>query len=142
MGVTGLQPRSHPLGVPVWLSSNNPDSDARECSFAPRVRMRPCRELWCRSQRHLRSGVAMIVGQASSCSSDSTPCLGPSLCHGCGPQYTSIRSNPIHIILPFGVTPTHFAFVSMQGASHSGDRSQVQPSVPTRAPLQLTAASG
>ena len=86
VGVTGLQPRSHPLGVPVWLSGNNPDSDPRECSFAPRVRMRPCRELWCRSQRHLRSGVAVTVGQASSCSSHSTPCLGPSLCHGCGPQ--------------------------------------------------------
>ena len=105
-----------------------------------------CRELWYVSQMWLKCcmavAVAVAVAQGSSCSPDSTPCLGPSLCHGCGPQYTSIRSNPIHIILPFGVTPTHFAFVSTQGASHSGDRSQVQPWVPTRAPLQLTTASG
>ena len=33
-----------------------------------------------------RSGVAVAVAQASSCSSDSTPSLGPSTCCGCSPK--------------------------------------------------------
>ena len=101
-------------------------------------------ELWYGSQMWLKSciAVAVAVAQASSCSPDSTPCLEPSLCQGCSPQYTSIQSNPIHIMRSFGVTLTLFAFASTQGASHSGDRSQVQPWVPARAPLQLTGSSG
>ena len=43
-------------------------------------------DLWCRSQMGLRSCIAMAVMQASSCSSDSTPSLGTSMCHGCGPK--------------------------------------------------------
>ena len=91
-----------------------------------------CRELWYVSQMWLKScmAVAVAVAQPSSCSPDSTPCLEPSLCQGCSPQYTSIQSNPIHIMLSFGVTLTLFAFASMQGVSHSGDRSQVQAWVP------------
>ena len=38
--------------------------------------------LWCRSQMRLGSGVAVAVPQAGSCSSDSTPSLGTSICHG------------------------------------------------------------
>ena len=34
----------------------------------------------------LRSGVAVAVAEASGCSSDSTPGLGTSICHGCGPK--------------------------------------------------------
>ena len=45
-----------------------------------------CCELWCRSQTWLGSGVAVAVAQASSCSSDLTPSLGNSMCHGCGPK--------------------------------------------------------
>ena len=36
----------------------------------------------CRSQWQLGSGVAV----ACSCSSDLSPSLGPSMCHGCGPK--------------------------------------------------------
>ena len=36
-----------------------------------------CRELWCRSQSQLGSGVALAVVQAGSCSSDQTPGLEP-----------------------------------------------------------------
>ena len=32
------------------------------------------------------SGIAVAVAWASSCSSDSTPSLGISICHGCGPK--------------------------------------------------------
>ena len=43
-----------------------------------------CHELWCRSQKQLRSGVA--VAQACSYSSDLIPSLGTSVCCGCGPK--------------------------------------------------------
>uniref|UniRef100_A0A8D1M9K0 Lipid-binding serum glycoprotein C-terminal domain-containing protein n=1 Tax=Sus scrofa TaxID=9823 RepID=A0A8D1M9K0_PIG len=36
----------------------------------------------------LRSGVAVALVYASSCSSDSTPSLGTSICHKCGPKKT------------------------------------------------------
>ena len=41
-----------------------------------------CSDLWCRLQMRLRSGVAVTVVKASSCSSDSTPSLGTSICCG------------------------------------------------------------
>ena len=41
---------------------------------------------WCRSQTQLRSDVAVAVVEASSCSSEWTPSLGTSICHGCGPE--------------------------------------------------------
>ena len=47
-------------------------------------RIRHCPELWCRSQMWLGSGVAVAV--AGSCSSDSTPGLGTSICWECGPK--------------------------------------------------------
>ena len=36
----------------------------------------------------LGSGVAVAVAVAGSYSSDSTPSLGTSICHGCGPEET------------------------------------------------------
>ena len=45
------------------------------------LRIRCCCELWCRSKTWLRSWVS-----AGSCSSDSTPSLGTSICLGCGPK--------------------------------------------------------
>ena len=50
------------------------------------LKIRRCRGLWCRSQTWLGSGVAVAVMQAGSCSSHSTPSLGTSVCHGCGPK--------------------------------------------------------
>ena len=43
-------------------------------------------ELWCRLQTWLGSSVAVAVVEFSSCSSDLTPSLGISICHGCGPK--------------------------------------------------------
>ena len=40
-------------------------------------------QLWCRSQMRLRSGVAVAVGKASTCRSDSNPSLGTFICHRC-----------------------------------------------------------
>ena len=42
--------------------------------------------LWCRSQMQLRSHVVMAVVEAGSCSSDSTPSQGTSMCHRCSPK--------------------------------------------------------
>ena len=41
-------------------------------------------ELWCWSQMQLRSHVAVAVVEAGSCSSNSTPSLGTSICCRCG----------------------------------------------------------
>ena len=49
-----------------------------------------CCELWCGSRTYLESHVAVTVAVAvvvaGSCSSDSTPSLGTSVCRGCGPK--------------------------------------------------------
>ena len=52
------------------------------------LRIWHCRELWCRLQMWLGShvAVAVAVAQVSSCSSDSAPSLGTSMCHWCDPQ--------------------------------------------------------
>ena len=52
------------------------------------LRIQRCYELWCWSQTWLRSGVAVAVVEAGSCSSDSTPSLGTSICCGYGPKKT------------------------------------------------------
>ena len=48
------------------------------------LRIRCVHELWCRSQKWLVSCIAVAV--ASSCSSNSAPSLGTSICHGCSPK--------------------------------------------------------
>ena len=50
------------------------------------LRIRICRELWCRSQTRLGSGIAVALAQACGCSSDLTPSLGTSMCHRSGPR--------------------------------------------------------
>ena len=50
------------------------------------LRIQHCREVWYRSQMWFGSHVAVAVAQTSSCSSDSTPSLGTSLCRRCGPK--------------------------------------------------------
>ena len=51
------------------------------------------RELWCRSQMHLRSGVAVAVVQAGGCSSDLTPSLRTCICHRCSPRKKNKNKN-------------------------------------------------
>ena len=52
-------------------------------------------ELWCMSQTWLGSGIAMAmaVAEASNHSSDSTPGLGTSICHRCGPKKNQNQNN-------------------------------------------------
>ena len=57
-------------------------------AFLRGLRVQHCCELWCRSQTWLRTrvAVAVAVAQAGSCSSNSTPSLGNSIDHTCGPK--------------------------------------------------------
>ena len=52
------------------------------------LRIQHSRELWCRLQTWLGSGVAVALVQAGSRSSDWTPSLGTSICHACDPKKT------------------------------------------------------
>ena len=58
------------------------------CSLASisGLRIQHCYELWYRSWTWLRSGIAVAVVWASSCSSGLTPCLGTSIYCRCGPK--------------------------------------------------------
>ena len=66
----------------INLSSNHKVEGS--ISGLAQLRIRCCHELWCRLQIQLGSCVA--VAQAGSCSSNSTLCLGASICHMCGPK--------------------------------------------------------
>ena len=48
------------------------------------LRNRCCHELWCSSQMRLGSCISVAVVEAGSCSSDSIPSLGTSICCECG----------------------------------------------------------
>ena len=50
------------------------------------LRIWHCCELWCRSQTQLGSCAAVAVMEMGSYSSNSTPSLGTSICHRCGPK--------------------------------------------------------
>ena len=50
-----------------------------------------CQELWCKLQTRLGAQVAVAVVWASSCSSDSIPSLGTSICCQCGPKKAKKR---------------------------------------------------
>ena len=50
------------------------------------LRIQCCCELSGRSQTQLGSGIALVVVEAGSCSSNSAPRLGTSICSGCSPK--------------------------------------------------------
>ena len=52
------------------------------------LRIQRCGELWQKLPTWLGSGLAVAVAMAvaGSCSSDSTHCLGTSICHTCSPK--------------------------------------------------------
>ena len=55
------------------------------------LRIRYCSKLWHSLQMWLGSGIAVAVVWANSCSSNSTPSLGTSICHRCGPRKKKIK---------------------------------------------------
>ena len=72
--------------IPVWLSGNAPTSIHWDAASIPGLRIRHCPELWYRSQTRFGSCVAVAVAYADSCSFNSTPSLGTSICHGYSPE--------------------------------------------------------
>ena len=60
----------------------------RSLALLSGLRIRCCRKLQCRLQTQLGSDIAVVVAvaQAHSCSSNSTPGLGTSICCWCGPK--------------------------------------------------------
>ena len=62
----------------IWLGAMR--LQVRSLASLSKLRIQHCCELWCKSQTWLRS----VVAQVSSYSSNSTPSLGTSICHGCG----------------------------------------------------------
>ena len=70
------------------------------------LRIRRCRELWCRLQTRLESRVAVALAYASGYSSDLTPSLGTSIHCGSSPRKgkkikkKKERENKNNIILP------------------------------------------
>ena len=62
------------------------------------LRIWHCCELWCRSKKQLGSGVAVVVVQASSCSSGQTPSLGTSICCRCGPKKQKNKTKKTYLL--------------------------------------------
>ena len=70
----------------------------RSLALLSRLKIWRCRELWCRLQTWLRSGVTVAVVQTSSYSSDWTPSLGTSMCHGCCPKEQKKRKKKKNLV--------------------------------------------
>ena len=84
--IENKHPESCPESCPESPVESNPLGTMRLWiwSLASRSGLRIWRgcELWCRSQMQLGSCVAVAMAKAGSCSSDLTPSLGTSICHG------------------------------------------------------------
>ena len=74
---------SHHGSVEMNLTSIHEDAGSTLAPLSG-LRIWCCHELWCRSQTWLRSWVAVAVIWAGGYSSNLTPNLGTSICHGCG----------------------------------------------------------
>ena len=95
----------------LWCSGNKPMSrrmQVRSLASLNGLRIQPCHELWGGSQIWLRSHIAVAVAVAwsSSCSSNSTPSLGTSICCRCGPkkQTKKISMKQIYAVVLPGTT--------------------------------------
>ena len=94
----------------------------RSLASLSRLRIQHCLELWCRSQRQLGASVAVAVVQAGSCSSDWTPSLRTSICHGCGPKKTKTKKKSpgkIRVISLPTYTQSTLTLVPCTGSAHS-----------------------
>ena len=81
-----------------------------------------CCELWSRSPMWLGSHVAMVVAQACSYSTNSTPSLGTSICHRCSSKmckkkkvFDEIGHNFVNILTPTESILYLFIYFSLLG---------------------------
>ena len=77
-----------------------------------------CYELWCSLQLWLRYDAAVAVAQAGNYSSDLTPGLGTSICHGCSPKKRKI-DNIVYI----------FIYLSIHLSLHPSIHLSIHPSI-------------
>ena len=68
------------------LTSIHEDAGLIPGASRSELRIQCYHKLQCRSQMWFRSVIAVVVVQASSCSSYLTPNLGTSICCRCGPK--------------------------------------------------------
>ena len=68
----------------IWLASIR--TQVWSLASLSGLRIRRCRELWCRSQTQVRSCIAVAVVKATGYSSNLTPSRGISICHKYGPK--------------------------------------------------------
>ena len=83
--------KTHTKGAPVvaqrkWIRLGTVRLQVPSLASLRGLRIRRCRELWCRSQTGLGSRVAVAMVQAGSCIADLTPSLGTSICRRCSPE--------------------------------------------------------
>ena len=71
-----------------WLSGQQIrlGSWVRYLALLNGLKIQRCRELWCTSQIWLRSRIDMALAQTGCYSSNWTPSLGTSICHGYSPR--------------------------------------------------------
>ena len=89
------------LGVPVvvqwkWIWLVSMRTWVWSLASLSRLRIQHCRELWCRSQTRLGSGVAVAVVYTNNCSSYSTPSLGTSICYRYSPKKQKTKTKKLN----------------------------------------------
>ena len=89
------------------------------------LRIPLCRELQCRSQTWLGSCIAVAVAQASRYSSDSTPSLGTSICHKCGPKKTKKKKRAVGLRKVGGLQTPRSSKIPPKGRWASEEKSLV-----------------
>ena len=77
---------SHCVSVDQEPNIMSMKMQVQSLALLSRLRIQLCCKLWHSSQRQLGSDVAVAVVQACSCSSNSGPSLGTSICHRYSPK--------------------------------------------------------
>ena len=90
----------------------------RSLALVGSLRIWHCCDLWCMLQLCLRSGVAVAVVQAGSCSSDLTPSLGTSKCCRCDPKKAK-TSEQIKVSLWLGCPSSFIPLKNLEDLGHN-----------------------
>ena len=125
--------------VAQWVrnpTSIHEDARVQFLTLLRGLRIPSCHELWCRLQRQLGSPTAVAGVWAGTYSSASTPSLGTSTCHVCGPkkQKKKKKKKKKHRalfkvpLLTFCITP---------GKLQKTEQIRAPPSRPNRDPARI-----